>query len=514
MPARSSRKANRDTSTDGHSLAYYRNSFTERDPASGPRNRRGGGAARPVPPVIRSIPAGTLMLFVGGSNPDTDNYAVADGSAISRTTYGDLFSVTGTTYGSGDGSTTFNLPDLSGQTIRHNSTPGVETTYSAPTHTHGALRIANGFGTSGNSADANNTVRGTVNNVKTSNAGGVTHKFRDHDVLPLVSLKECQLPVGALLYTFRDLNQAREYCTCIPANGSTYSSSTYPDLYTVTSTSYGGSAASPNRPDFRGCFPKCNKTYTPGNNYSTDSFPQHQHGPWTGSDQNASTFSTRQDGPSGAGGLSANGTTNSAGVGNANEMRGNNVAAHAIIVASNSTTEVPGLGVFNTNAVEPGDIIFYLGTGSPTGYKTLNGGDPLSATDNPTLATVLEANFVSGDDIDCLNCDNRYLRGVDSGVSRDPDAASRTFGGTGNTNGANVCGTFQSECLTAHTHTHYTQINNSGQNQYPNYNNVAYRFQSGADLNSYGLIYNTNVSTNTSDVRVPDLKVNMCMALG
>jgi len=514
MPAKSTKRSNRDTSTDGHSLSYYRNSFTNADPPGSTRNRRGGGAQIPTPPTILKVPAGTLMLFVGGSNPDTDNYAVANGSAISRTDYPDLFSVVGTTFGSGDGSTTFNLPDLSGQTIRHNSTPGVETTYAAPTHSHGSLRIANGYGSSGNTADANNSVRDSVNNAATSSSGSATHKFRDHDVLPLVSLRDCQLPVGALLYTFRDLNVAREYCTCIPANGSAYSASTYPDLYTVTSTSYGGSSESPNCPDFRGCFPKCNKNYTPGNNYSTDNFPQHQHGPWTGSDQNAGTLSTRQDGSTGAGGLSANGTTNSSGVGNATEMRGNNVAAHATIVASNSVTEVKGLGDFATNSVEPGDIIFYLGTGSPTGYKTLNGGDPLSATENPTLATALESNFVVGDNIDCLNCSDRYIRGVDSGVSRDPDAANRTFGGTGNTNGANVCGTFQSESLTGHTHTYYTQVNNAGQNAYPNYNSIAYRYQSGADLNTYGLIYNTNVTTNTSSVRVPDIKVNMCMALG
>jgi microcystin-dependent protein len=42
----------------------------------------------------------------------------ADGSAVSRATYSRLFTAIGTTYGSGDGSTTFNLPDLRGQFIR------------------------------------------------------------------------------------------------------------------------------------------------------------------------------------------------------------------------------------------------------------------------------------------------------------------------------------------------------------------------------------------------------------
>lgn len=41
----------------------------------------------------------------------------ADGTAVSRTTYADLFGIIGTTYGAGDGSTTFNLPNLIGRTI-------------------------------------------------------------------------------------------------------------------------------------------------------------------------------------------------------------------------------------------------------------------------------------------------------------------------------------------------------------------------------------------------------------
>ena len=45
-------------------------------------------------------------------------YLICNGAAVSRTTYADLFSVLGTTYGSGDGSTTFNLPDFRGDFIR------------------------------------------------------------------------------------------------------------------------------------------------------------------------------------------------------------------------------------------------------------------------------------------------------------------------------------------------------------------------------------------------------------
>lgn len=514
MSAKSTKRSNRDTSTDGHSLSYYRNSFLQEDPPGATRNRRGGGAQLPSPPSVLNVPAGTLLLFVGGSNPDSSNYAIANGSAVSRTNYPSLFSAIGVTFGSGDGVNTFNLPDLNGQTIRHSITPGIDSTYSVASHNHGGLLVATGYANSGNTADANNSVYNSINNAATSASGGSTMKTRDHDVLPLISLKDAPLPVGALLYTFRNLNVAREYCTCLPADGSAYSSSTYSDLYTVTSTSYGGTAESPNRPDFRGCFPKCNKSYSPGNNYSVDSFPLHTHGPWTGVGGNSTAISTRQDGPTGGGGVNANGTTNSVGTGNANELRGSNFSAHPIIVAENSTTTVEGLGSFSTNSLEPGDIIFYLGTTAPSKFKSLNGGDYLNATVYPDLATALETNFVSGNNIAVLSCEDRYIRGVDSGASRDPDAASRTFGGnTGNTNGANVCGTFQSESFTAHTHTFYQFTNTFGNNQYPNYGNIPYRYSTGTTLNSYGLVYNTNHSTNTGNVNVPAIKVNVCMAL-
>lgn len=42
----------------------------------------------------------------------------ANGAAVSRTTYAALFAIIGTTYGAGDGSTTFNLPDLRGEFVR------------------------------------------------------------------------------------------------------------------------------------------------------------------------------------------------------------------------------------------------------------------------------------------------------------------------------------------------------------------------------------------------------------
>lgn len=59
-----------------------------------------------------NVPVGTVLSFAGSTSPN--GYLICDGSAIKRNSYKDLFSIIGTTYGTGDGSTTFNLPDMRG----------------------------------------------------------------------------------------------------------------------------------------------------------------------------------------------------------------------------------------------------------------------------------------------------------------------------------------------------------------------------------------------------------------
>ena len=56
-----------------------------------------------------ALPIGSMLLFVNTTTIPS-GYMVCDGSAISRTTYSDLFGLIGTTFGAGNGSTTFNLP--------------------------------------------------------------------------------------------------------------------------------------------------------------------------------------------------------------------------------------------------------------------------------------------------------------------------------------------------------------------------------------------------------------------
>ena len=61
------------------------------------------------------MPTSTILPYAGSAAPT--GYFLCDGSAKSRTTYAGLFAIIGTTYGVGDGSTTFNIPDLRGRVI-------------------------------------------------------------------------------------------------------------------------------------------------------------------------------------------------------------------------------------------------------------------------------------------------------------------------------------------------------------------------------------------------------------
>jgi hypothetical protein len=71
-------------------------------------------------PLLPVPPAGTILTNTTNALPP--GYLLCNGSPISRTTYSNLFTVIGTTYGEGDGSTTFNLPNLNSECTPCNKT--------------------------------------------------------------------------------------------------------------------------------------------------------------------------------------------------------------------------------------------------------------------------------------------------------------------------------------------------------------------------------------------------------
>jgi len=128
----------------------------------------GGGGA---------LPTGLISAF-GGDTPPT-GFLMCDGSLVSRTTYATLFSVIGTAYGVGDGSSTFGLPDLrqrfplgkavsgtgavlgvTGGFIDHDHT-GPSHTHTGPSHTHTGPSHTHDLGNSTSSGATTSTAAGS-----------------------------------------------------------------------------------------------------------------------------------------------------------------------------------------------------------------------------------------------------------------------------------------------------------------------------------------------------------------
>ena len=71
---------------------------------------------------VEGVPVGTIEYFAMSAPPP--GYLMADGTAVGRETYPDLFAAIGTVFGEGDGETTFNLPDLIDRFAQGSNTPG------------------------------------------------------------------------------------------------------------------------------------------------------------------------------------------------------------------------------------------------------------------------------------------------------------------------------------------------------------------------------------------------------
>ena len=76
-----------------------------------------------------------MAAFANDTLPD--GWLACDGTAVSRTTYANLFGKIGTTYGAGDDSATFNLPNLTDRFIQGNDTPGTVKSAGLPNITGG-----------------------------------------------------------------------------------------------------------------------------------------------------------------------------------------------------------------------------------------------------------------------------------------------------------------------------------------------------------------------------------------
>lgn len=135
---------------------------------------------------VGTMPTGTILPYAGSSAPT--GYLLCDDSAVSRATYSALFAVIGTNYGVGDGSTTFNVPDLRGNvpvgkdagTFSTLGSTGGEETHSLsiaemPAHTHPGEYVIVGSGSTPTGAAGESSGTGTVTTAVPTQGSGTAH---------------------------------------------------------------------------------------------------------------------------------------------------------------------------------------------------------------------------------------------------------------------------------------------------------------------------------------------------
>ena len=124
--------------------------------------------------IVNRSEVGAIKPWSKATAPD--GYLLCDGSAVSRSTYADLFAVISTTYGSGDGSTTFNVPNLQGKmpqgydgnTYNLAGTGGANTVTVAVTNNQAAT----------NASNQSVTITGSISNTSLTEAQLASHNHR------------------------------------------------------------------------------------------------------------------------------------------------------------------------------------------------------------------------------------------------------------------------------------------------------------------------------------------------
>ena len=245
-------------------------------------------------------PVGSIIAT--GSLTPPMGYLYADGSAVSRTDYAFLFQAIGTTFGAGNGTTTFNIPDLRGifargagtQTfgsITYSATLGTKQNDDFKSHFHptnvGASTGSNWFYNAGAT-----TLTGAVANGSTAVGGTETRPanlavayhvcFDSGSVQMSDSIDYDRAEIGTV-HAYAGLTAPTGFLLC---DGSAVSRSLYSDLYAVIGNTYGAGDGSTtfNLPDTRGIFLRGAGT-NPSNSANTttigtrqlDDFKSHTH---------------------------------------------------------------------------------------------------------------------------------------------------------------------------------------------------------------------------------------------
>ena len=138
---------------------------------------------------LPSVQTGTVHDYAGSTAPT--GYLLCDGAAVSRTTYVALFTLIGTTFGVGNGTTTFNVPDLRQRYVMGKAASGtgstlgstfgsIDHTHTGPSHDHGAGSYEVSGQTENATLDTSEVQSGT--GISVTNDGIHSHTITNQDV--------------------------------------------------------------------------------------------------------------------------------------------------------------------------------------------------------------------------------------------------------------------------------------------------------------------------------------------
>lgn len=228
------------------------------------------------------------------STSGTDNFLPALGGVGSRTVHSDLFAKIGVNYGSGNGSTTFTLPNISNAysylKAEHTLASGVYSSGVLPRHTH-TYSLRRSAGNNTRAGDAGNQIVFPIVEISGDFTGDTYINAKAKDVIPMIAAKDQALPAGFVCQYILPLS-VDSVATVLPSNvliasGQAISRTTYSGLFTRLGTLYGNGDGSTtfNLPDYRGVFLRGPQGYTSlqpsglttGSGYALDGFARHRH---------------------------------------------------------------------------------------------------------------------------------------------------------------------------------------------------------------------------------------------
>ncbi len=122
--------------------------------------------------IVNGVPSGSVFCMAVATIPT--GYLECNGAAVSRTTYAALFAIIGTTYGTGNGSSTFNIPDLRGEFVRgFDNGKGTDSGRSIAS-SQGSANLSHGHSVSASVNDSGHVHATSFDNKKYFPGGGST----------------------------------------------------------------------------------------------------------------------------------------------------------------------------------------------------------------------------------------------------------------------------------------------------------------------------------------------------